>query len=516
MFIRIQRQLRRNPTLVVLVTLTLWWSAACMFVYTARASSFVGNSGISLDVEDEYEFTDGRRTRMHREKLSRRGKYKQVQERVSNFSMDLPKLYLDTRRVEENGLVSEEQKMETKKSKFPENIEDFTHAKRRKRHSLPTKKKKKGRRLKAKPQKRKQIEVAAPPPPENTSTATHPENLASLRTLVTIVCGTQQRPDEYQRNIFGRQLNQTKAMLKSLVYFSTFTAFRIILVTDTVDTYTQVLQQIEDWPANYRSRLHLERAELWTPSSQSDPLLLQRWRPCSWSKLFLLESLPFVDSAVYVDTDILFLAPAEGLWDVLEELEAPQALALGPDPLYDRHKHRRYAGSVGLSAGLMVMDLAALRAFRGKHGNFTQTILYYKNSFENYHDQDTLNVFLADHPDLLHELGARWNFSPSQCLGGVLSCCIETGVAVLHGFDATFVRGIEMVFQVIYERLLGLTLDAGSASDLLRDLEEQFLRVDRLGLESTCKKVWGIQDILLKHIRDLAKVEEKEGTGTMR
>ncbi|ROT68024.1 putative glucoside xylosyltransferase 1 isoform X3 [Penaeus vannamei] len=350
MFIRIQRQLRRNPTLVVLVTLTLWWSAACMFVYTARASSFVGNSDISLDLEDEYEFVDGRRTRMHREKLSRRGKYKQVQERVSNFSMDLPKLYLDTRRVEENGL------------------------------------------------KQKQIEVSAPPPPENTSTATHPENLASLRTLVTIVCGTQQRPDEYQRNIFGRQLNQTKAMLKSLVYFSTFTAFRIILVTDTVDTYTQVLQQIEDWPAKYRSRLHLERAELWTPSSQSDPLLLQRWRPCSWSKLFLLESLPFVDSAVYVDTDILFLAPAEGLWDVLEELEAPQALALGPDPLYDRHKHRRYAGSVGLSAGLMVMDLAALRAFRGKHGNFTQTILYYKNSFENYHDQDTLNVFLADHP----------------------------------------------------------------------------------------------------------------------
>lgn len=249
MFIRIQRQLRRNPTLVVLVTLTLWWSAACMFVYTARASSFVGNSGISLDLEDEYEFVDGRRTRMHREKLSRRGKYKQVQERVSNFSMDLPKLYLDTRRVEENGLVSEEQKMETKKSKFPENIEDFSHTKRRKRHSLPTKKKKKGRRMKAKPQKQKQIEVAAPLPPENTSTATHPENLASLRTLVTIVCGTQQRPDEYQRNIFGRQLNQTKAMLKSLVYFSTFTAFRIILVTDTVDTYTQVLQQIEDWPA---------------------------------------------------------------------------------------------------------------------------------------------------------------------------------------------------------------------------------------------------------------------------
>ncbi|XP_063593007.1 glucoside xylosyltransferase 1-like [Penaeus indicus] len=520
MLIRIQRQLRRNPTLVVLVTLTLWWSAACMIVYTARASSFVENSDISLDLENEQELFDGRRKRMNREKRSRREKYKQLQKSDSNFSMELPQLYLDTRQVEENEAVSEEQKMETKKSKITANIEDLRQTrtskqtKRRKKHTLSAKKAKENR-LKTKPLDRNQIEIAAPSPTRNTSTPTLAKNLSTLRTLVTIVCGTNQRPDQYQRNIFGRQLNQTKTMLKSLVYFSTFTTFRVILVTDTEDTYNQVLQQIEDWPANYRSRLLFERAELWTPPSEADPLLLERWRPCSWSKLFLLETLPFVDAAVYVDTDILFLAPAEGLWDILDELEPPQALALGPDPLYDRHKHRRYAGTVGLSAGMMVMNFKALRAYRGQHGNFAQTILHYKNSFANHHDQDTLNAFLADHPELLHELGARWNFSPSQCLGGVLPCCTDTGVTVIHGFDATFVRGIEMIFQVIYERLLALPLDSGGASDLLRSLEDQFSRVDRQGLSSTCKKVWGIQDILLKHIQDLAKLEEKEGRGTV-
>lgn len=254
MLIRIQRQLRRNPTFVVLVTLTLWWSAACMIVYTARASSFVGNSDISFDLENERELFDERRKRMSKEKRSRREMYKQLQERVSNFSMDLPQLYLDTRQVEENEAVSEEQKMEMNKSKISENIEDLRQTrtskqtKRRKRHTLKTKKEKK-RRLKSKSLDRKQVEIAAPSPTENTSTPTLAKNLSSLRTLVTIVCGTNQRPDEYQRNIFGRQLNQTKTMLKSLVYFSTFTAFRVILVTDTVDTYNQVLQQIEDWPA---------------------------------------------------------------------------------------------------------------------------------------------------------------------------------------------------------------------------------------------------------------------------
>ncbi|XP_066976813.1 glucoside xylosyltransferase 1-like [Macrobrachium rosenbergii] len=328
------------------------------------------------------------------------------------------------------------------------------------------------------------------------------------RTLVTIVCNTDQKPDPHLRNIFQRQLNQTKTMLKSLVYFSS-SSFRVIVVTESQKTYDQVLSQLEDWPERYRSRLHFERGEIWIPKQEN--ILMEVWRPCSWPKLFLHEALPSLDAAIYADTDILFLGPAEGLWDALEGLQEPQAFAIGQDPLYDRHKHRRYAGTVGLSAGLFGANFTRLRSFKSEHGGYSDTIMHYKKNNKNSHDQDTLNVLLADYPEMFHELSPQWMFCPSHCLQGVLPCCLDTGVNVIHGFDATFVRGVEMVFQVIYEALLDF--DLGSQASLLRErLDKEFFRVDRLALSSACRRVMGIQAILTKHIRDLADLEGKGST----
>lgn len=227
-----------------------------MTVYTARASSFVGNSDVSLDLESEHEFFDEREKQRHREKITRREKYRSVKAHESKYSMDIPKLYLDTRKGEENEPVIETKKTETKEKKsFEKNIKDlrdFRASKdtKRRRKRWHTSKERREHKQKSKPEDHKRFEIETPLRTHNASAQTPfpSSNLAPLRTLVTIVCGTNQRPDDYQRNIFARQLNQTKAMLKSLVYFSTFTSFRIILVTDTVNTYDKVLQQIEDWP----------------------------------------------------------------------------------------------------------------------------------------------------------------------------------------------------------------------------------------------------------------------------
>ncbi|CAL4186634.1 unnamed protein product, partial [Meganyctiphanes norvegica] len=333
------------------------------------------------------------------------------------------------------------------------------------------------------------------------------------RPIVNIVCSNEDNPDEYQRNIFSRQLEQFITMLKSLLYFSEGT-YRLVLVTDTINTYHQLVQLMKTMIPGFSSRMTVEHSALWSPSGVD---IMQEWRPCSWSKLFLLESLPQdLDSAVYLDTDILFLGPAQGLWDIIVNFNGEQMFGMGPDPLYARHKHRaKYAGTVGLSAGLMALNLTRLRALSAPPGDknaeedtttsgFTRQIMLYRRTHEAYHDQDIANAFLYDHSELLQELSPQWMFSPSECLTGVLPCCTDTGITVLHGFDAIFVRGIEWTFQVLYEVFATSSIETPS-SVLLSHLEANLTRAAKLNLESTCRKVFGLEQVLLKQLTDKVK-----------
>ncbi|XP_064113530.1 glucoside xylosyltransferase 1-like [Macrobrachium nipponense] len=546
MFLRIQRQLRRNPTCVVTVTLVFWWFAAVIFVFLFRNDfDHESDSGESYSLESNKAInpTD-MRANFKKGRLSRRERYNLVRKGIDESP--LGKLDKLTLKFKEN-VTLPDLKLPQKTGK----LNMFVKKRRKNRlkingSSMPTDKKRmyrkrrqlstynggiwEGRGLNINttsnvllnhvgdvlvnsgesPSKMKLSNKSRVQLQEDESIYSLKREVTShfLRTLVTIVCNTDQKPDPHLRNIFQRQLNQTKTMLKSLVYFSS-ASFRVIVVTESQKTYDQVLSQLEDWPERYRSRLHFERGEIWIPKQEN--ILMEVWRPCSWPKLFLHEALPNLDAAIYVDTDILFLGPAEGLWDVLEGLQEPQAFAIGQDPLYDRHKHRRYAGTVGLSAGLFGANFTRLRSFKSEHGRYSDTIMHYKKNNKNSHDQDTLNVLLADYPAMFHELSPQWIFCPSHCLQGVLPCCLDTGVNVIHGFDATFVRGVEMVFQVIYEALLNFEL--GSPASLLREgLDKEFFRVDRLALSSACRKVMGIQTVLTKHIRDLADLEGKGST----
>ncbi|XP_045114367.1 glucoside xylosyltransferase 1-like isoform X4 [Portunus trituberculatus] len=198
---------------------------------------------------------------------------------------------------------------------------------------------------------------------------------------------------------WSRQAEQLTTMLKTLLYFTKSPLWRIIVMTDTLDTFNKVLNLTASLP---RRRLLLQHRPIWLP--RNEPVIKRHWRPCAWAKQFMAEALPDQDSAVYVDTDVVFLGPAEELWWLLHSMGPRQALALAPEPQYllDTPK-RPFAGRVGLNTGVMVANLTRLRQLPG--GGLGSAILDFGViTPPPRHDQDALNHYLLHKPHLLLEL----------------------------------------------------------------------------------------------------------------
>ena len=249
---------------------------------------------------------------------------------------------------------------------------------------------------------------------------------------------------------WSRQIDQLTTMLKTLLYFTKSPLWRIIVMTDTRDTFNKVLNLTASFP---RHRLLLQHRPIWLP--RDEPAIKRHWRPCAWAKQFMAEALPDQDSAVYVDTDVLFLGPAEELWWLLHSMGPRQALALAPEPQYllDTPK-RPFAGSVGLNTGVMVANLTRLRQLPG--GGLGSAILDFGAiTPPPRHDQDALNYYLLHKPHLLLEVTSRWNFSPTCCFREAPPCadCLSAGIIVLHGAGTSFFRFIDRKFLVCLVKL---------------------------------------------------------------
>lgn len=242
------------------------------------------------------------------------------------------------------------------------------------------------------------------------------------------------------KGIWTRQVDQLTTLFTTLLYFTKSAVWRIIVITDSVETFHKVENISSKFPVQ---SLQLEYGPLWLPKDQS--LLQQQWRPCVWSKLFLAESLPDEDAVVYIDTDMVFLGPGEDLWWLLKSLQPQQALALAPEPQYQRDEPRRpFGGSVGLNTGMMALNLTRLRQLDG--GGLGSAILKAGMiTSSSRHDQDALNQYLSLNPHLLLEVSSRWNFLPSSCFREAPECtdCLSAGITLLHGADMSFFRIID-------------------------------------------------------------------------
>lgn len=250
------------------------------------------------------------------------------------------------------------------------------------------------------------------------------------------------------RNSWVRQAEQLTTMLKTLLYFSRSAKWRIIVMTDTFSTFQRVVNLAGSLPQHHRQRLQLQNRKIWFPEGY--PELMNHWRPCVWAKLFLSEALPDEDAVIYLDTDVVFLGPAEELWLLLRSMEKGEAVALAPEAQYKMDDPRRpYAGRAGLNTGMMAVNLTRVRQLAG--GGLGSAILLEGGiTPPARHDQDALNHFLRHRPHLLKEVTSRWNFLPSSCFPVAPACpdCLSHGILVLHGADLTFYTFVDKKFMV--------------------------------------------------------------------
>ncbi|XP_053635988.2 glucoside xylosyltransferase 1-like isoform X2 [Cherax quadricarinatus] len=308
------------------------------------------------------------------------------------------------------------------------------------------------------------------------------------------------------RESWTRQLEQLDLMLKTLLYFSKSDKWRIIVMTDTVSTFNEVVKLTHTFPERHRQRLELQHEKVWFPDKY--PGIKEHWRPCVWAKQFLAEALPHEDSVVYFDTDVVFLGPAEEVWSLLRSMKTGQVVSLAPEPQYILDNPKRpYAGRAGLNTGVIIANLTRLRQLPG--GGLGSAILR-EGSFYPLprHDQDALNHFLMNKPHLVQEVTSRWNFAPSSCFSSAPSCpdCVSAGILVLHGADATFYRHIDRKFLVVYHSMRSLRLD-GDSQPVLEQLELQLALVDALRSKFPCSNYSNLNHALTLGLKDAATLK---------
>lgn len=279
----------------------------------------------------------------------------------------------------------------------------------------------------------------------------------SLRVpLVTIICNQRRIPvwkkgEEIYYDV-GRQAQQFRVMIGTLLYFSLCPKWRVIVITDEQNTFNGLVKTLKKWPTEQRQRLQLERHSIRMPKTQNVFSLLKHYRPCAWQKMFLDHAFLNEDSVVYVDSDVLFTGPAENLWTVFSRFNETQFMAAAPEPWYRKDNDRPYAGRHGLNTGVMLLNLTRIRRIFSPSGNFGLNLVNKISSMtiQPRHDQDMLNQFLEDKPHLFYQLSFKWNFIISDCSTYAPTCdeCLKDGISIVHGADASFFRPLDGKFLV--------------------------------------------------------------------
>lgn len=87
-------------------------------------------------------------------------------------------------------------------------------------------------------------------------------------------------------------------------------AIRFIILGNDEDFFGKVLHEVSIWPVDFANRLQVSFRPIHIPS---DPSILEIYDICATERIYLPHILPEEDALVYLDTDMIFLAPPEEL-----------------------------------------------------------------------------------------------------------------------------------------------------------------------------------------------------------
>ncbi|XP_073688127.1 glucoside xylosyltransferase 1 isoform X2 [Garra rufa] len=288
----------------------------------------------------------------------------------------------------------------------------------------------------------------------------------------------------------GSRLEETLTMLKSAVLFSRHLHFHIFAEDQLHAGFRQML---ESWPQRFRSKFNYSIYPITFPGDNA-----REWKklfkPCASQRLFLPLILKQVDSVLYVDTDILFLRPAEDVWSFLSRFNGSHVAAMAPEHeeprigWYNRFSRHPYYGKTGLNSGVMLMNMSRIRDTHFKNDMTTVDLKWadllmpllhkYKLNIT-WGDQDLLNIIFHHNPESLLLLECEWNYRPDHCIYG--SNCITAehhGIYILHGNRGVYHDDKQPAFRAVYDAIQQFPFEEDPVRGLLLPLEEKLKSAD--------------------------------------
>ncbi|XP_068206791.1 glucoside xylosyltransferase 1-like [Palaemon carinicauda] len=287
----------------------------------------------------------------------------------------------------------------------------------------------------------------------------------------------------------GSRINETLIMLKSAAALS-HSPLTVIVFTE--DSQKPVFVQMHaSWPSDIRERVTLTLHSITYPPGQDSKTWRKLFKPCASQRLFMPSLLEDIDSLIYVDTDVLFLAPLEELWKHFSAMNSSQMAAMAPEHedlatgWYNRFAKHPYYGRLGVNSGVMLMNLTRLRKF-GWEDYVIPIYKHYKLSIT-WGDQDIINIIFHYHPDKLYVYGCEYNLRPDHCMYmSVCKAAEKRGIYVLHGNRGTFHSDKQPAFRAVYRAWEEYHLGEDLRQELYYPMQRYLLKVSN----TTCGKIY--------------------------
>ncbi|XP_049877470.1 glucoside xylosyltransferase 1-like [Pectinophora gossypiella] len=272
------------------------------------------------------------------------------------------------------------------------------------------------------------------------------------------------------------RFNESLNVVKSMLIF-TKTPVHLVIFTedDLMSKFKDVLTQ---WRRLTSNQLDFELHKINFPEAHKEDWM-NLFRKCAAQRLFIPELMTHIDSLIYVDTDTLFLGPADELWSYFFKFNSSQISALALEDnnpnlsWYPRFAKHPFYGKLGLNSGVMLMNLTRMRGF-GWTEYITPIMLKWKLNIP-WGDQDIINIIFHHHERAVLELSCRYNYRSDQCMyGDACADATHDGIFLLHGNRKTFHNDKQPAFEAIYRAVEEYEIGTDPAEAFLSNLDKYF------------------------------------------
>jgi len=332
--------------------------------------------------------------------------------------------------------------------------------------------------------------------------------------FILILCGGSGKQSSKQTSIVSRKIRQVEVMLKSAVLF-TKKKLHFHVIVDRKKSFGRLINSTASWPDRFRRKLKFSIHDVRYPKDMQhrDPKV----KVCAMETLFLPDMFPYLDKAIFIDTDIIFMRPPEVLWAVFDDFSSSHIAAMAPNINQNgpKRNHLPYYRENRLNVGIMHIHLDRMREFSDGWTRATMAVYDKFKRRIRMADQAILNILFSFYPEKLYKLPCEWNYRPSLCSQGIATCpgVVENGVSLLRGDALSSEKGKEMQIYTMFEAFEHFELGVHSLRQLYTQVASQMAKVTTDSLASACSEVEGIDYILLGELeRQVNRIEEHEQT----